>query len=78
MIDKQPVRKFLASLVHNAVQIGDDDSLLVARLIDSLKVAELIVFLEDHFQVSFDSDDLTPENFDTVNAIAALLARKTA
>jgi acyl carrier protein len=76
MIEKQPIREFLATLVGNGIQFGDDDSLLAAQLVDSLRVAELIVFLEDKYQVTFDNDDLTPENLDTVNAIAAFLERK--
>jgi len=76
MIDKQPIREFLTTLVAQNVRFADDDSLLTAQLIDSLKVAELIVFLEKHYQVIFDNDDLTPDNLDSVNAIAAFLERQ--
>ncbi|MCX6032770.1 MAG: acyl carrier protein [Chloroflexi bacterium] len=76
MTEKQGVRDFLTTLANKEVRIGDDDSLLATKLLDSLKVAELIVFLEDHYQVTFDSDELTPDNLDTINAIAGLLERK--
>jgi acyl carrier protein len=76
MIEKQAIRDFLTTLVGKNIQFADDDSLLVAQLIDSLKVAELIVFLESTYQVTFDGDDLTPENLDTVNAIAGFLERR--
>lgn len=76
MIDKQVIRDFLSELANKEFGIGDDDSLLTARLIDSLKVAELIVFLEGRFDMTFDNDELIPDNFDTVNAIAGLLERK--
>jgi acyl carrier protein len=76
MIDKKPIRDFLTTLVAKDVQFGDDDSLLTAQLIDSLKVAELIVFLEKNYQVTFEGEELTPDNLDTLNAIAAFLEQK--
>jgi len=50
---------------------------LAARLLDSLMIAELIAFLESHYQVTFDGDELTPDNLDTTNAIARFLERKS-
>ena len=76
MIEKQTIRDFLATLVARDIHFGDDDSLLAAQLIDSLKIAEVIVFLENSYHVTFDNDDLTPENLDSVNAIVAFLERK--
>ena len=78
MPDKQPLRDFLADLSHAGTPVGDDDSLLASKRLDSLKVAELIVFLENTFNVALDNDDLTPENLDSINAIARLLERKGA
>ncbi len=76
MSAKQTIRDFLSTLTQREIQIGDDDSLLATKLLDSLKVIELIVFLESQFNVEFDSDDLTPDNLDTINALVALLERK--
>jgi acyl carrier protein len=76
MIDKPSLRTFLTTLVGKDIAFGDDDSLLAAQLIDSLKVAQLIAHLEATYAVSFDGDDLTPENLDSLNAIAAFLERK--
>ena len=76
MIERQAIRDFLMTLAAKNVRIGDDDSLLATKLLDSLKVAELIVFLESTYNVTFDSDELTPDNLDTINAIVGLLERK--
>jgi acyl carrier protein len=76
MIDKQVIRDFLTELADNDIRIGDDDSLLATRLLDSLKVAELIAFLESHYDVTLDSNELIPDNLDTINAIVHLLERK--
>jgi acyl carrier protein len=73
MIEKQAIRDFLTTLVGKDVRFGDDDSLVGSQLIDSLRVAELIVFLESTFQVTFSPDELNPENLDTVNSIVRFL-----
>ena len=76
MIEKQVIRDFLTTLTKKDVQLGDDDSLLAAKILDSLMTAELIVFLENHYHVTFDNDDLTPDNLDSINAIVSFLERK--
>lgn len=78
MIEKQTIRDYLTTLVGKGVKFGDDDSLLVAQLIDSLSVSQLILFLEETYHISFDADDLTPDNLDTVNAIVGFLGRRKA
>jgi acyl carrier protein len=76
VIERQGIHDFLSTLAGKDVAFGDDDSLLAAQLIDSLAVAQLIVYLEDTYKVEFDAEELTPENLDTVNSIAAFLERK--
>ena len=78
MFDKQVICDFLTTLANKDIRIGDDDSLLATRLLDSLKVVELVLFLESHYQMTFDSDELIPDNLDTINAIVSLLERKGA
>jgi acyl carrier protein len=78
MIEKQAIRDFLSKIASKNIAIGDNDSLLATRVLDSLKMVELIVFLENEYKVSLESEELTPENLDTVNSIASLLERKSA
>jgi hypothetical protein len=40
------------------------------------RYAELIIFLENRYRVTFDSDELIPDNLDTIDAISRLLERK--
>jgi acyl carrier protein len=76
MIEKKAIYDFLTSLANRDIQIGDNDSLLASRLLDSLKIVELVAFLETQYQVNLTSEELIPDNLDTVNAIVALLERK--
>lgn len=52
------------------------DSLLKAGVIDSTGVLELISYLENTFHISLDDVDLTPENLDSLDNIAAMIRRK--
>ncbi len=76
MLDRQVIRDFLTTLAKRDTPFGDDDSLLVTKILDSLAIAELVVFLEEHYKVTLDGDDLTPENLDSINAIASFLEQK--
>jgi acyl carrier protein len=59
--------------------IGVDEDLLTGRVIDSLAVLQVLEFVDSRFGVALDLDEVTPENFQTVRAIAELVtARRTA
>lgn len=75
---RQSVREYLATHRVGEVtqEFTDEESLLEAGVIDSLAMVDLIADLERTFGISVDEDDMTPENFDSVNAIVAYLERK--
>ena len=54
-------------------ELEDDMSLLASGLIDSLAVLDIIAFLETRFDIQFDPEDLTGENFDRISSMAALV-----
>ncbi len=56
--------------------LSRDQDLLAAEVLDSLGITELVAFLEAKFGISIDDEDLTPENFRTVDGIAAFVSRK--
>ncbi len=55
---------------------GPDDSLLEAGIIDSVKMLELIAFIEKTYGIKVAEEDLFPENFDTLNAIETFINSK--
>ncbi|MEK8107764.1 acyl carrier protein [Micromonospora sp. M12] len=72
------IRKILNSELFVEVppeQIGLDDSLRAAYGLDSLGFVELRVQCEDMFDVRISDDDFTPENFQSVQAVADLVHR---
>ncbi|MDY0041585.1 MAG: acyl carrier protein [Desulforhabdus sp.] len=58
--------------------LKNDTSFLEQGIIDSTGVLELVDWLEEQFSFSVEDDELIPENLDSVNALAAFIARKTA
>ena len=58
--------------------IADDASLMETYDIDSVALFELVVGLEDEFEVSMEDMEFSPANFETVNAMAALIESKQA
>jgi acyl carrier protein len=56
--------------------LRDSDKLLESGIVDSLGILDLVAFLENDFQVHISDEELLPENFQTVEAIAQFVERK--
>ena len=63
-------------LFHKKRKLGRTDSLFGAGVIDSVGHLQLITFLEKEYHVSFSLNELTWENFNTVDQIAVLVRAK--
>lgn len=60
----------------DGVEIADDTSFLEQGLLDSTGVLELVTYLEDSFDIKVGDDELTPDNLDSLNRIAAYVTSK--
>jgi len=56
--------------------VSDTDSLLEHGVIDSLTMMDLIGFLERTYGIQVTDDELIPENFETLSAIAGFVGQK--
>jgi acyl carrier protein len=73
------IRMFIAQNMlfsEDGFHYSDDDSFLQQGIIDSLGVMQLVEFSQKELKVSIEQDEITPENFDSVNKLAALVRRK--
>ena len=73
------IKKFIAKnfLFSDDTSVGrDDQSLMSSGTLDSTGILELIMFVEEKFAVKIPDEDMLPENFDSVKAIAAYIERK--
>ena len=64
------------SLKDEFADLDYNDSLLELGIIDSVKMLDLINFIEEKYGISVDDDDLFPENFDSINAIVNYIQSK--
>jgi acyl carrier protein len=56
--------------------LADDTSLIEAGIIDSTGVLEVVAMLQERFEVEIDDEELVPDNFDSLDKIAAFVERK--
>lgn len=59
-----------------SVALGDADSFLEYHVLDSTGFLELITYLEETYGIQVGDDEMVPENLDSMDAVAAYVARK--
>jgi acyl carrier protein len=57
-------------------ELTDDTNLLEANILDSLGIFTLLNFLEAHFHVQIEPDEVTLENFETISLISQMIDSK--
>lgn len=62
---------FIKTLKPNMPDFEPGENLLESNLLDSVAMMELVLWSEEHFNFVVDTDDLTPDNFATLNAIVS-------
>jgi acyl carrier protein len=74
---KNQIRAFITSnfYVADPASLQDGDSLLDSGVIDSTGVMEVIAFIEETFGFDVEDMDILPENLDSIDRIAAFVAR---
>jgi len=53
-----------------------DGEPLQGNVIDSTGALELVIFLQDHFAITVEDEEVIPENLDSVDNVVAYVARK--
>ena len=56
--------------------LDKDESLLENGILDSLSIMKLIAFIEERFKLKISDEELIPENFETLSALAKLISEK--
>ncbi len=59
-------------------ELQPDYALVENHVVDSLGLFKLVAFIEERFGVRVGDEELTPVNFGTLDAIAALIEQKRA
>ena len=66
---------FIAQFFSN-VELQDDEDIFALGFINSLFAMQLVLFVENEYGISVESEDLDIANFQSINAIARLVERK--
>ena len=72
------IRQFLVEDVfydRDLKSLGPDDSLLQRGLLDSMSILKTVTFCEERFGVAIPDEDVLPDHFESVRAIARLVER---
>ncbi len=56
--------------------LKDADSFLETGTLDSTGIMELILFIEETFQLKVTDDEMVPENLDAIDSLVAYVERK--
>jgi acyl carrier protein len=81
MSDKEIIIEYIENRLLPAgenIKLASDDNLLVRAPIDSMGVVQLVDFLEQSFGIKIRAGEVTIQNFQTVDAMFALIERKRA
>ena len=65
----------ILSAICPGIEFETETALIDDGLIDSLDIVAVVTDLMDTFDVQLGVDDLTPENFNSVDAICQLIER---
>lgn len=77
--DRQHIREFIVEnflFGDSDYRLEDDVSLIETDLVDSTGILELVSFLEERFEIAVADADIVPANLDSIDRIAAFVARK--
>jgi acyl carrier protein len=74
---RQKVRDFLLKYVKDD-ELEDDDNIFELGYVNSLFAMQLVLFVEKDFGIAVGRDDLDFRNFNSVDAIVALIGKSGA
>jgi acyl carrier protein len=74
---EQEIRNFLTEkFLFGRSEALNDDLPLLGNVIDSQGVIELIVFVQERFNLAVDDEEVTTENFASVKSTVAFIEQK--
>lgn len=78
MVNKKKIKNFIVeSSYSDADKIMEDTLIFKEGYFDSMGFVNLLGFLEESFGIKMDDKDLVEENFESINAIADFIQRKS-
>ncbi len=75
---KREIRDFVFEnyCFNRRKNLGDEDSFMESGIIDSTGIMELVSFVEEKYSIEIDSDELVPENLDSISRLTRFVSEK--
>lgn len=74
---QQVIQTYISDVLLNGrMQVETDDDLLVGEIIDSLGMMRLVAFIEETFTIKVPLEDITIQNFRTIDTMDKYLTGK--
>ena len=76
---EQTIKNFIIEnfiIDENTDRLDHDKSFLESGIIDSTGILELVSFIEEHYNVSVEDEELIPDNLDSVNNVVNFINEK--
>ncbi|MBQ1327386.1 MAG: acyl carrier protein [Eubacterium sp.] len=65
----------ILSEIDDSIDYENEDRLVDDHLLDSFGIISLVAELEDNFDIQIGAEEMIPENFNSVDALAAMVER---
>lgn len=78
---KQQIKHFVLEnflFSDDVTEINDGESLIHGGIIDSTGIHELVLYLEEQFDLRVLPEEMTPANFDSIDSVDDFVNRKLA
>ncbi len=73
---KWKVRSFILSMSPPDLNITDDDDIFAIGFVNSFFTMQLVPYLEQEFNITFENEDLDIGNFRSINVISQFVQNK--
>jgi len=76
---EQTTRNFIIEnfiIDGNPDQLDNAQSFLESGIIDSTGILELVSFIEEHYDIKIEDEELIPDNLDSVNNVVKFINKK--
>lgn len=72
------LRRYIRDEIGTPTEIADDDKLVEKGFVASVRLLDLVGFIEEEWSVELSPRDVTPENLATIAAMARMIRAKQA
>ena len=70
------IHKYIVEECNDGIEINNEENIIERGVLDSLRVMNLVVFLEETFDIEIDLSEIDAKNMESIINIVSLVERK--